>query len=81
MKSDFDAKNTNDECVFHPNLVMFDVCYTHLYTTVTISKKPCSNSLSLSFFHHPYGFVYVSNSATPDVGQANEDDKYHVIEN
>lgn len=46
-QSDFDAKNTNDECVFHPNLFMFDVCYTHLYTTVTISKKKHTAILSL----------------------------------
>lgn len=38
-KSDFDEKNTNDKRVFHRNLSLFDVCYTHLYTTVTIFKK------------------------------------------
>lgn len=78
-KSDFDEKNTNDKRVFHPNLSLFDVCYTHLYTTVTIfNKKKQSQFL---FFHHPYDFIYISNSATLSVAQASEGDKYHAIEN
>lgn len=77
-KSDFDEKNTNDKRVFHRNLSLFDVCYTHLYTTVTIFKK---KTATISLFSIIPTVLYISNSATLSVVQASEGDKSHAIEN
>lgn len=75
IKTDFDEKNTNYECAFRHNLSMFDIHNTHMYTIVTIFKKTKISAIVSLSLHYPYGFIYISNSATLNVVRAKELDK------
>jgi hypothetical protein len=75
IKTDFDEKNTKYECAFRHNLSMFDIHNTHMYTIVTIFKKTKISAIVSLSLHYPYGFIYISNSATPNVVRAKELDK------
>lgn len=75
ITADFDEKNTDEKRACRPNLRILCISNTPSYTIVTmLSVKTAKRAAShrSSFLHHPFGFIYISNSATPNVEQANE---------
>jgi hypothetical protein len=72
-ETDFDEKNTNSKCAFRHNLYMFGIYNTHIYIhgCHNIQKK---TAIVYLFSTIPM-VLYISNSATPNVVQANEYDK------